>query len=68
MKSYIRCMRIPHYIKNLIIFLPVFFNQSITKRDSFFICVIGTIGFCFLSSAIYVLNDIQDIATTAKLI
>lgn len=60
-KKYISCMRIPHYIKNLIVFFPVFFNKSLMNVELILLCFKEFIGFCVLSSAIYVINDIQDI-------
>lgn len=61
MKKYLSCMRIPHYVKNLIIFLPAFFNMSFFKSEIMIRSLVGFLGFCFLSSGIYIFNDINDV-------
>lgn len=59
MMKYIRQMRVKHYIKNLLIALPFFFRGNYEKQN-FTILFWGILSFCFLSSAIYVFNDIRD--------
>lgn len=52
----------PHqYIKNLFIFLPLFFAARITDLVPFINAVIAFLAFSLVASAIYVLNDYQDI-------
>lgn len=58
---YIKLLRVSHYIKNLLIFLPLLFSGTLlSNRDGFISCVIALVCFCMVSSAIYVFNDIQD--------
>lgn len=61
MKKYIELLRIKHYIKNILIFVPMFFGGTIFAKDKLIHGVLGFIAFCMVSSAIYVINDVQDI-------
>jgi len=57
----IKLMRPHQYIKNLFIFLPLFFSLKITDTDLLFNAVIAFIAFSLTASAIYTLNDYHDI-------
>lgn len=61
MKAYLKLMRIKHYIKNLLVFAPMFFARSILKFDLWTKVGIGFLAFCFISSIVYIINDIHDI-------
>lgn len=60
MMNYIKLIRIKHWIKNGLIFLPIFFSLSFTKEN-----IISTIwaffAFSFMASTIYIINDIKDV-------
>lgn len=60
-KNYINLMRVNHYIKNFLIFLPLFFGGLYTDISKVIICLIGFIAFSLASSIIYIINDINDI-------
>lgn len=60
-KNYINLMRVNHYIKNFLIFLPLFFGGLYTDISKVIICLIGFIVFSLASSIIYIINDINDI-------
>ncbi len=61
MKKYIKLIRVKHYIKNLLIFLPIIFSQRITDITALTKTLITFILFCISTSIIYVVNDIKDI-------
>ena len=61
MKEYLKLLRIKHYIKNILIFVPMFFGGAIFDKDKLFYGGLGFIAFCMISSAIYVLNDLRDV-------
>ena len=61
MKAYLKLMRIKHYIKNLLVFAPMFFARSILSSDLWTKVGIGFLAFCFISSIVYIINDIHDI-------
>ncbi len=54
-------MRPQQYIKNLFIFLPLFFALKITDMGLLLNDVIAFIAFSVTASAIYILNDYHDI-------
>lgn len=57
----VKLLRIKHYIKNLLIFVPIFFGQKILEQDYFLKTAVGFISFCMISSAVYIVNDIKDV-------
>lgn len=54
-------LRINNWLKNLIIFLPIFFNQSINLDKDFLLLILWFFSLSFLSSSSYCINDILDI-------
>lgn len=63
--TYIKLFRIKHYIKNLLIFAPLFFSGDIFSQ-MFLNALIGFVLFCFASSFVYIINDIKDIDKDRK--
>ncbi len=57
---FIKLARIHQWIKNLLVFAPIFFAGSILNGDIFIDSVFAFFAFSFSASAIYVLNDITD--------
>lgn len=57
----IKLMRIGQYIKNLFIFLPIFFAMKLDDTGLLFNAFIAFIAFSLAASAIYTLNDYHDI-------
>ena len=52
----------PHQLsKNILIFLPIFFGTKIDQTNLLINCTIAFIGFSFITSAIYIFNDLSDI-------
>ena len=65
-KYYIKEMRVHHYIKNLLIFVPLACSGKLFNFEKISITVFAFLSFCFISSAIYIINDIQDIEKDKK--
>ncbi|MBQ7668713.1 MAG: decaprenyl-phosphate phosphoribosyltransferase [Clostridia bacterium] len=61
MKYYLKEMRVHHYIKNLLVFVPLACSGQFFNYDKLFNALFTFLSFCFLSSAIYFINDIKDI-------
>ena len=59
MKKYLKLIRIKHWIKNLLIFLPIICGNALNYKN-FYISLLGFFSFCFISSSIYIINDIKD--------
>ena len=61
LKNIIKLMRIKHYLKNGLIFLPLIFNSQLFEKKPLLMTFYGFISFCLISSAVYVINDIKDV-------
>jgi decaprenyl-phosphate phosphoribosyltransferase len=66
MGQYISLMRPKHWIKNLFIFLPLFFSGEVFQVDKLLSCLAGFFAFSFIASAIYIINDYMDIEADKK--
>jgi len=60
-KTLSRTLRIHQWSKNLLIFIPIFLAHRISEFQLLFTAAIAFLSFCFMASAIYLLNDIVDI-------
>lgn len=60
MKDYLKLMRPKHYIKNVLIMLPLFFSGSIIDMKLVTTAIIAFIAFSLSASFVYVINDIND--------
>lgn len=58
--AYIKLARPKHYIKNLLIFAPLFFNGKFLNIEMFMKGLLLFFAFSLLSSAVYTINDIAD--------
>lgn len=58
---YIKLIRIEHSFKNILVFIPAFFDLKIFQSNTFFRVLIGFFIFTIVSSSIYVFNDIMDV-------
>lgn len=59
LKNILKLMRIKHYLKNGLIFLPLIFNSQLFEIKPLLMTFYGFISFCLISSAVYVINDIK---------
>lgn len=60
-KNYLKLIRVKHYIKNVLIFVPLIFSGLYNNLFNLYITILGFILFSLSSSIIYVINDICDI-------
>jgi len=54
-------LKLKHWIKNLVVFIPLIFSLSFTDEKLFLYSLGAFFSFCFISAAVYVFNDICDI-------
>ncbi|QES91611.1 UbiA prenyltransferase family protein [Empedobacter brevis] len=66
MKNYLKLMRVNQWVKNLFIFLPVFFSGKLFDIDLFIESFYGFLIFSFVASSIYIINDYVDIEKDKK--
>ncbi len=59
-KKYLILIRMHHWVKNLLIFFPILLSFNEYSNQSIINSVYVFISFCFVSSGIYIFNDIQD--------
>ncbi len=59
-KNYFLEMRVNQWIKNVLIFAPLFFSWNLTHSNLYFPLFLGFISFSFFASSIYIINDIFD--------
>lgn len=61
MRNYLKLIRVKHWLKNILIFLPIFFSINILNLNYLKISSLAFIIFCLSSSIVYIINDIKDI-------
>lgn len=61
MKDYIRLLRPKHYLKNVLVLLPLFFSGRFFEGQLLIKAAAGFAAFCLLSSFIYIINDVRDV-------
>lgn len=57
----LRLLRPQHYLKNVLIFAPLFFAQQFLHVDLLLRVFVASIGYMFLMGAVYVYNDLSDV-------
>lgn len=58
--NYIHLMRPIQWIKNIFVFTGIIFSEQLFNLDLFLTVTLAALSFAFVSSAIYILNDILD--------
>lgn len=61
MKSLIKLIRPKQWLKNVFVFIPMFFGGSLLDGADIKACLVVFMAFCFVASAIYCFNDIHDV-------
>ena len=60
MRPLIKLLRIKQWVKNLFLFIPLFFAGNIFNSERFEILLAGFFAFSLLASGVYVINDYLD--------
>lgn len=60
MSNYIKLLRVKHWIKNMLVFIPMICARQV-GLENLGKCLLAFLSFSLLSSAIYILNDLRDI-------
>ncbi|MCD7938942.1 MAG: decaprenyl-phosphate phosphoribosyltransferase [Bacteroides intestinalis] len=61
MKNLILLLRPHQWLKNLFIFLPLFFGRHFTDIEYLIPCIMAFLAYSFAASSIYCFNDIWDV-------
>lgn len=64
--KYLKLMRVKHYLKNVLVALPVIFAGVALQPTNIFKTLIAFITFSLTSSIIYIINDIRDVEKDRK--
>jgi 4-hydroxybenzoate polyprenyltransferase len=60
-RALIRAMRPKQWTKNVLIFLPIFFDRQFSHVEPMLRVVLGFVLFCFVAGSVYLLNDLVDV-------
>jgi len=60
-KSFFKMIRVHQWLKNVLIFIPLFTSIIDPSFSAFILTLIGFFSFSFCASSVYILNDILDI-------
>lgn len=66
MTHYLKLIRVNQWIKNLFVFIPLFFSGNFFNTDLMVQSFIGFVLFSFVASSIYIVNDYVDIEKDKK--
>jgi decaprenyl-phosphate phosphoribosyltransferase len=58
--SVLTLIRVKQWVKNLFLFIPLFFSGNLFHFQQLQVVLVGAIAFCLVASGIYVINDFQD--------
>lgn len=59
-KESVKLLRVRHYIKNGLIFVPLLFSGEMMDLTKLMDALVGFFAFSFVCSAVYIFNDIRD--------
>ena len=60
MKTFLKQIRVHHWVKNLLVFAPLFFSGHVMRTQELMLTALLFVAFCLLASSIYIFNDILD--------
>ena len=66
MKKYIKLLRVEQWVKNLFVFIPLFFSGNVTHLGFLYKSIFPFVVFSLTASSIYILNDYKDIESDKK--
>ncbi|WP_294283633.1 decaprenyl-phosphate phosphoribosyltransferase [uncultured Chryseobacterium sp.] len=66
MKKYVKLLRVEQWVKNLFVFVPLFFSGNIKNLDLLTKSIFAFIIFSLAASVVYILNDYNDIEADKK--
>ena len=59
-RDMVQLARPGHWIKNLVVFMPVVFGLRITRMQAWTQAGVAAVAFCFASAFAYIINDVRD--------
>ncbi len=65
-KEYLKLIRVKHYFKNLLVFLPLLCSGELFDKNKLINCILGFCLFSLTASIVYIINDLNDIENDKK--
>lgn len=62
LKTWARALRVHQWVKNILVFLPLLAAHNLADVATLTMAVLGFFAFSFTASAVYVVNDLIDLA------
>lgn len=59
-KSLFKAFRVKHYLKNIVVFIPLVFSLKFSDLKLTTLSIVAFVAFSLIASAVYVFNDIFD--------
>ena len=59
--EYLKLLRVKHYLKNFLVFLPAIFSGMFFNQNIFFKAIVLFLTFSFVSIIVYIINDLRDV-------
>lgn len=66
MLKYLKLFRVEQWIKNIFVFVPLFFSGNILNDKLFILSLFAFIVFSLVASSVYIINDYMDIEADRK--
>lgn len=66
LKNYFKLLRVNHYLKNVLVLLPLVFSSELLNIAKLKTAILGFIAFCLTASMVYIINDLKDIENDRK--
>ena len=66
LREILKLMRVQQWVKNLFVFMPLFFDHKFTDVGKLMLTLLCAIAFSLAASAVYCLNDILDREADAR--
>jgi 4-hydroxybenzoate polyprenyltransferase len=66
LKAILKEMRVHQWIKNIFVLIPLVFDRQLFSIEPLSRTIIGFFLFCFVSSSVYLINDIMDVEADRK--
>ncbi len=66
MKKYLKLLRVEQWVKNLFVFVPLFFSGNINNIDLLAKSIFAFVIFSLAAGVVYILNDYNDIEADQK--
>ncbi|UOE37633.1 decaprenyl-phosphate phosphoribosyltransferase [Chryseobacterium oryzae] len=66
MKQYLKLLRVEQWVKNLFVFVPLFFSGNIKNIDLLSKSIFAFVVFSLAAGVVYILNDYNDIEADQK--